>query len=904
MKDQILKNTVLKLVEDVKKGALADLLDLKEEAKSSFLYDEMGIQDSYSFRLQRRAVLLSKYLINDKGKLETEKLDQVISLFEKTGFIFSPQGFCDGIFSSHILFVLKKLRNDSSFYLLFQKFQTPLCHAWAEELVLASMGDFDAKAVSETHIKRAVLSACLTCLRQNVGSCFATAPAILIQQEQLEQLLKDLYELLMTGKLKRTFLGVESSVPLSPSAGGGDLYRKVNYREDLSRYPGFKSAFARLIPQEEKLHKFFTDVFGKNKVCQVGELIHNTLLLHFDLKEEDLDRYQEMESSFLKSKEFLGGVKKGKSSSKTALCEEMLSQEKKVRAAFKSSTDHALLKAWEFTLASFSEIKMEFSRFNLYSSLGLHAEEKGGIGEVIYHALQKQLDVDQAKLHQYDQDYQIAYDQVRATEALLKNASSESDARRLQAEFTSRAYHMRACLELRDKFYGNVSQYTTFYTGLLKAYDAKFPEYFQEIYDAELHDVSYQEYEDSPAGFRLVYKHGRSNAFLWTMIYNAEGYIDALVDFFLLVEPQIAAEFSWELAEKVLMEITTLIVSHIRSPEFLESALRRMVKIHGERGEMGTPWAYVSGGSMSILLQTYYKKETPITQESKKIENPIDLLIFLLDTLKAVPLASENKKLLMSSPSHAFTLIPSLELFQKGWQDDLFTYTWVRDKVMLPRKEFYEAMILSSSEQAFLLEVFGLKLPIEMGHLLHKVPCIQESSIKAFRDSILELFPRIPLADVLDSFLYEMTPLVSGSDWKYLVKNLLSDLDVSNLETLLESYPDEPSDVMSAKEIRERAKAFYLLSKNSLVFSFDLHQAIAQKAESLRLAPPQPLLFADTNWSQFYFGFMVNPGTGSLEFWRMQPAYGIAFPMSSWNKWFNEKTAATWNICIRPFEYS
>jgi hypothetical protein len=903
--ENILKKAVIQLSQNpIQKGSLEELLDFQEEIRLSFLFDEMRIQDSYTFRIQRRAGRIANYLVDEKGKLDTQKLEQVISLFEKDKYLFSPQGFCDGAFSAHVLFVLKKFKNDSAFYRFFQKFQGPLCHRWAEELVLASICRFDVIIPTEAHIKRAVLSACLSLLRQNVGSCFATAPAILIQQEQPERLLEDLYELLMTGKLKRTFLGIESGVPLSPSSGGGDLYRKIVYRENLSLYPGFQTAFSFLNLSEKKLQTLFATVFQKKKSLQVIELIHEVFLLHYDLNEGDLEQYRESTKTFLKSQEFLSGVKRGGSSKRMSLCEELLSLERKARAAFKAETDHALLKTWEFTIASFSEIKMQFSRFNLYSSLGMHSEEKGGIGEVIYQALQKQLDVDQEKLKEYDVEYQTAYGQVRAAEALLKNAGNESDARRLQAELASRVYHMRACLEMRDTLYANASHYSTFFSELLSEYDAQFPEYFQEIYDADLHDVSYQEYEDSPAGFRLVYKHGRSNPFLWTMIYGAEGYVDALVDFFLLVEPQIAAKFSWDLAPQILSEITTLITTHIRTPLFLDSALARMVKIHGQRGEMGTPWAYVSGGSMSILLQTYYKRETPVTEESKKVESPTDLLIFLLDTLKEIPLTSENKKLLTSSPSHAFTVIPSLEFLRSGWQDDLYTYTWVRDKMILPRKQFYESILLSPSEQSFLLEELGKGLPIEISHALHRVPCVQESSLISFRNEILEIFPRIPIEDKIDSFLYEMIPLVSGLKWKHLVKDLLSGLDVPHLEKVLDSYPDYLAEIMSAKEVREIAKAVYLLSKGSLITSFDLHEMICKKAEEMGLSPPAPLLFADTNWSQFYFGFVINPGTLQLELWRLQPSSGAAFPMSAWNKWFTEETTASWNICVRPFEYS
>ncbi len=249
-------------------------------------------------------------------------------------------------------------------------------------------------------------------------------------------------------------------------------------------------------------------------------------------------------------------------------------------------------------------------------------------------------------------------------------------------------------------------------------------------------------------------------------------------------------------------------------------------------------------------------------------------------------------------------MIPNLELFKEGWQDDIFTYTWVRDNVIAPRKKFYEAITLSASEQIFLLEEFGKKLPAQLAYLLHKVPYVPGHSLIAFRNSILETFPNFPLKEEFDSFLYEMTPLISGYDWKHIVRKLLSDLHVPNLDSLLHDYPECFCEIISSKKIKEIAKAFYLLSQNAFSFSFDLHQAISRKAEEIRVDPPSPLFFADTNWFQFYFGFIVSPGTGELELWRLEPSSGRGFPMTSWKKWLDEENKSSWNICSRPFEYT
>lgn len=915
--------------ESFAKGDLCQLLDLQREAELSLLYDLSSIQDSFRFRSQRRAFLLSNFLIEESGEVSFEKVDYTLDLLERKGHIIYPEGFNDASLLEHAISVLIKLQKDQKFWKTLKKFRMPLCHLLAEQFVKDSLMDFtEGKTLSDADVRRCVLSACLSNLRQNVGSCFATAPAILIQKEQLESLLEDLYELLMTGKMKRTFAGMELSVPLSPSSGGGDLYK--NCKEDLIYFsPSLMTAFqcVGILPKRqsvkeniEDLRKLLFPFFQKKEEVplKVFDLIHQVLLAHFSLKEDDLIAYRIADRSFLKSNEFISGIRKDPLSQKKKLCEEFFLKERKVVNCFKSCVDHSLLKVWEFTLASFSELKMEFTRWNFYSSLGLNHEEKGGIGEVIYTALQKEMEENFQKVEEYDREYAIAHDQLRGTESLLQNASTESDIRRLKAEFSSRLYHMRVCQELRDESYKKSTEYSSFYSFLFKEYETVFPEYFQEIYDAEMQDVKSTQYEDSPAGFRLVYKHGRSNASLWSMIYDEEQYVDALVDFFLKIEPHISSVSSWSEAAKVNERLTTLIVSHLRTQEFLETALQRMSKAHGEIDAAGKqlekrekkPWAYTSGGSMATLLKTYYRRESEVTEEVKRIETPTELLIFILDVLKAMPLAlaedyAEKKRgILISSPSHAFILYPSWDLLKKGWQEDVFTYTWVRDEFILPRKNFYKSMVLSELEQSFLLEELTKSFPPELSFRLNNIRPHRTITVKEFREEVLSALKPFLAIEQVDSFLYETTPLVSCSEWKRLVPRLLGDLYNEEVQIVLESFKMSETGIMSSKKLIEIAKAIYLRSQNSYCFSFDLHKYIALKAEEIGLLVQAPLFFADTNWTHYYFGFVVNPGTLELELWRLDSTGHRGFPMSSWSQWLNGENPSYWRIYCRPFEYT
>jgi len=177
----------------------------------------------------------------------------------------------------------------------------------------------------------------------------------------------------------------------------------------------------------------------------------------------------------------------------------------------------------------------------------------------------------------------------------------------------------------------------------------------------------------------------------------------------------------------------------------------------------------------------------------------------------------------------------------------------------------------------------------------------EEVSIQQFREKVLEGSSFL-LEGSLDAFLYDMIPLTPAAYWKDAVINLLSDFELPHLESLLDEYPSTYSEFFGAKQIKELAKTFYILLEEECAFSFDLHEVVAKKAETLGLAPPAPFLFADTNWSQFYFGFVVNPGTMELELWRVEPSGGAA-PMISWKKYFDERNLSSWSICSKPFEY-
>jgi hypothetical protein len=639
-------------------------------------------------------------LVDESGELNRKFLETLLQTTE---------------LSEQARYFLGRLATEPLLFREIKKIGRPLCHAGAEKLIRETVGIPDKTPLTDTHIRRAVISACLTPLRQSVGSCFATAPAILVHAEHIHVFITDLQDLLATGKLRRIVRGVEHTVPLSPSTGKG------------------------------------------------------------------LER---------------------------------------------EAVSNRLLKAWEFTIASFADVKMEFSKWNLYASLGLHHSDPGGIGEVIYKSLEKRLEKSNADVEHHQAELEVAASQVRTTENLLKQSSSEAEIRRLQAEYQMRLNRFFVCQELRDKAAQAAHRYASFYSVFIEHLDIKFPEYFQEIYDAEMQDLHVGECDDTPAGFRLVYKHGRSDASVWSMIYTAQEWIEALASFFQMIEPSLQAAAD-DAIEKEIAEMVTAVITHVRSRRFLETALERMARRHNlyEAGEK-KPWAYTSGGTMPTLLKTYFRREGEISEEKQWVESPTDLLIFILDTLKNLPasetdpfLRNRRKGMLMYSPTHAFILHPGWPFFMEGWQDSGFTYTWVRDQVIVPSQEHNAKVRISPEEQEAMAEQFV--------HQLHApfFPFQEGASLKAFRSRMAECINHPSALDRLDSLLYSR-------------------------------------------------------------FS--------------RRALP----FADTNWVNTVFSFVVGPGTDQLELWMTDPTAQTGSPISSWKRWLDGTDQIPWGLYTHTTQYT
>lgn len=926
--------------------------------------DRSQIQESCSVRNVLRTRQLAQQLIDEKGEIKVDLLPKIISYLKNNLYSLGPFRQYDAKRQEHILQVLQLIHTNKDLQLLLKKFSRPLSNKWAEEIIRQTLQLPSHTTITDSHTKQAVLSAWLCYLRQNVGSCFATAPAEVVHDEQPELFLQDLLDLLSTGRLKRTFGGIEYSVPLSTSWGSGDLKKpllfKISHQEikpEVWYAPGLLMAFETIgfLDAQDSLKSKIEQMEGWIKpliqqqsypyafcFLTVEVILRKTLLHILGITEQQLKEYEERPREMRQTElvrytpqiaKIVGGVGER--------CAHFWNLFENAKQAFKSLADNALLKTWEFTLASFSETKYEFTRWNLYSSLGLKTDEPGGIGQCIHHTIQHKVDQANRQVEDIQAEYEMVYTQVKTLESRMRHVSTEKEMQWLKIEYQSHTNEFYFLEEQRNAAQAHAQALVNLYDTLYKLYVELFKDFFQEVYDADMQEVTTGPFDDSPAGFRLLYKHGRSNTAQWTRIQNQHDFIEALTSFFVATEPQVAHILEEKKVEKDLAEVVTAIVNHIKTKEFLESAFHRMAAAHKtaliknplehlDKIEK-KPWAYTSGGTMNTLVSCYYRIEDKPKEIEKWVESEMELLVHITDALKQTSprfldayVKGRRHAMLMQSPTHAFLLKPMLFPFRETWLNDEFTYTFIRDRFVRPAEMFVERMLLNDDMLHVLIQQLTEKIPEDFQPRFKAVAGQMRGPLSPlfFREYLTESLRQdrglrygsrsVLSNDELDSFLYASLPLFPVYELKerlHKIFQVLPGLNSQRIEQLLQLFEQIPFSkgralYMRAQQLQEICKALLCLSQVQITSAHDYHLHVSLAAQKLEFAMPAPLIFADTNWVKDEFGFVVNPGTGKLELWRIDYTGSQGHPMSSWKQWLDgSRPDLKWGVYVKPFEY-
>lgn len=939
-------------------------------ADTSAFVEQTSFQDPLACRNIALARALADGLVDDRGRVDSQVAAEMEQFLGEKCFVLASGLELESLRRAHSLRVLRALQSQEiarqvqgvSLALNNRAGQILIRHT-LPELIGDSRGGIEDRLV-----RVAVLSAWLTHLRQGVGSCFATAPAIAIQGHHPARFLADMQQLLSTGSLTRSVQGEEVSVPLLEFWGRGDLWRLSSLAKSPEKSPGLARAFAAagLAPNmpdqtasENELRRLIAGAIdaevgilgASRKKLQMApaQILRRALLQHFQLTQAELERWEQsgargnplLMNSIGPQSAPVGTGARG------LLCQKLLELESAGQVAFKSTADNALLRSWEYALASFSESKAHFQQWNLATSLGMQGES-GGVQQKLVELINQQIDRANLEIAECRQKIDQMQPQVIYTQGKLQNASSDQELQWLKAEY----YQVKGELdswELRARDQRRKGEKLAILSQwFLEKCVEGLRTQFQEVYDPDLsaRDLESSSRDgqiaagasyttgDAPAGFRLVAKEGRSLAASWTRVQSGEHFIEVLCHFFTSIEDQL---ITWpEVAElqREFSAIITYLIQHIRSDFFLKEALARLQQRSEHLRDLNfpaTPWAYISGGSLGELLQQYCSLPAPPPSQQRWFDDVRDFWVYLIDAVQQLPadvherlLANPDWPLLMSSPDHAFCLKPGLYPFCESWRQPGYPYSWIRDHYQEPASKFYADIWLSPDEQRFLMrewlgQVVGRSEPspawANLDRSVRTAPQLREHleeqlASHAFRQDLLEsfdshLFQSLPLCDsrlagerlaALFQILADQTPR--------LAERALRAQSRAHQE-LAGEFSEEPNRLsIPAVEIWRRILRCWCGPEDDPFSSSDDLTLLSRAGESIGLFPPQPVEFADSNWARQSFAFAINPGTLLLEIWCVERWNLHGQSMGSWRPWLDgsqpNRTWAIFAMTARP----
>ena len=282
---------------------------------------------------------------------------------------------------------------------------------------------------------------------------------------------------------------------------------------------------------------------------------------------------------------------------------------------------------------------------------------------------------------------------------------------------------------------------------------------------------------------------------------------------------------------------------------------------------------------MKALLSIVYGINTQKEPLKRIIEAPQDLLIFLIETFKD---HNPSSTLLSTSPTHAFLITPYQEDFKKAWQNNLYTYSWIRDNIFTPRFNFFELTILQNNEIQFLID--RSPLPYKKEILEHI-----SGPLNAFdlMKKVCNFLKKPYLEDIFESYLYNNLPLFSADQLEFRIDKALSYINVKRTQKIPEkSY----GSILSSADLKES------LYQAGGFFDKDPYYLLAEGLEKEGFIPPRALIFADTNWSEHSFAFHVGLKTTEIELVLSDYTGSKIRSISQWRRYLDGSVKEPWTL--------
>lgn len=866
------------------------LFDFLETRKTSFLSEHFLESSLLINRFLCDA--LADFLIDEKGSFLADRLAIAAQALSQMA-----TGLGAGYTTPRTLNTLTALKSldDPDCVKELMRLHVPVKGTFGYRLIESCTQLAHGTSLGPADTKRVVLSAFLSDLRQQIGSCFATATALFIRTRLPVRFFKDVADLLYKGGLSRLIQGHEYQVPAAPSWGHGDLDVLFDLFEQrrLVTYVLYEMFSKIAMKDEPSFLKVWH--FVKNQKAQKTSL--RTLVKLFFTEHFHLPPYV--------WKAHLEISKKSIDSSWS----EVADLWKKAMRYISMLTLHPVNKTWEYALASFSDVKLEFFHWNSFYALGLSPDIPGGLAAFLVEGVQGRMDELRKHIEEIQSDLQTTSHYINTLNLRAKNATSEHDLARMRS--SAHGQHTRLNrLQAEGRDYARrIQALSNMLSPFVRGLSKHFQEHFQEIYDPTLaHNSEDEVRDDRIAGFRLAIKKGLKDPSLWTLIDSDEEYVIELSRFFQnFFADMDRIEGLEDLHSRDINSITSLISRWLSEGDFLQKAYTRVQTTR--RGilfdkQFLKPWSYLAGGSLKALLSVYFETETAFSELEKKPKSAEELFAFFIETSFELPLQEQEKVksvpslgFLMTAPEHCCLFQPGEPSFYSAWARTQYPFTWVRDAVIAPSKEALEKIRLDNfSAKAFLDRLANL-LPPTAGVLLEGLD-LKDLSFAEAKSKILRRFnsrDHDAIGGAIDGGFFTWTPFIQGADLEKKALCLLAKVSVHNLETKGKLFKEAAKalgfsrlfptyETYDKTQLFECVKALYIYVNKTLFSSEDFLAKIEMAAKEERLSFAHAICFADSNWIKEKLAFVVSPTSLELEVWRVDHAAACGRPLYPWNK--------------------
>lgn len=829
-------------------------------------------------------------LIDSRGQLAENRLDEWIAFFASFQSIVGPGYRFDSPRLDQVRFALMQLK-ELNLKTCIQRFNVPKNGTLGMHLLRKVPSLVSKQTLVDSDVRRSVLAAFLSEMRQTIGSCFATAAGQYIREKEPKQFFKDLESILYLGGLQRVFEGKELKVPALLNIGEGELHTKV-LRSKEKRMLTFLIYDTLAHVLEEKAVSV-AQVWhfvkrGTSEEISLHDELARFFQEHFAIpapiwKERFAPEGAAFDSHWLKLQEFW--------------------QAAKVHAA--GYEQNPLLKAWEYALASFSDVKLEFAYWNSFLALGLDPKEPKGLSAYLHEELQSRVDELSEQVEEIQKDLQTTGGYIQSLQLRARSASSENDLARMQSSARgqeSRYQRLRAEMRAMQQRIHILAQALP---PIIQSLADKFQDYFQEVYDPSLAQSERGRLRDDRiAGFCLAVKRGLTDPSLWTLIKTQEAYSAHLSQFFQSYFADMShLDALEEIHSKDLSFISTALYRFISQTDFIEHAMQRCKKrkFKGFDAAYYTPWSYLAGGSLTQVLEVYYGKKGAFEEVEKVASSNEELLAFYIESAFELDFIDQeiSKKspfvggrFLMSAPEHSCLFQPGSKSFLAGWSKEQFPFTWVRDCVMAPSVAALKGYTFSPFAAAGFLDRLKGELPLNFRELTEDL----DFSNLGLEEAAKRFLKRAPAPlrsyalSLFDACAYSFLPILQGQYAYEAIQELLFSLLPEQRRACEEALRQSnlrhqiPKHALFDKaELFEFVKALYIRASQSVASPFVIEERLEKLANELGYTMSRSLRFADSNWTKDYLSFVVNPRSLVLEVWRTDFSASLGAPMEAWN---------------------